>query len=127
MSDEYPPQYIEGLRLFNEEDFFESHEVLEDLWSETQDERKKFYQGLIQVAVGLLHFGNGNFGGARKLYTTSRKYLEAYAPHYEGLDVAKLLTDMQFCFQELLDSQEAYPTDIELRDERVPKIDIPTE
>ncbi|RPI90539.1 MAG: DUF309 domain-containing protein, partial [Planctomycetaceae bacterium] len=64
MSVEYPAQYLEGLRLFNAEDFFESHEVLEDLWSETEDERKKFYQGLIQAAVALLHFGNGNLGGA---------------------------------------------------------------
>ena len=83
----YPEQYLEGLRLFNEEDFFESHEVLEELWSDTHDERRKFYQGLIQVAVGLLHFGNGNLGGARKLYGSSRKYLEAYLPGYEGIDV----------------------------------------
>src|SRR5436190_15755643 len=101
MADEYPAQYLQGLRVFNAEDFFESHEVWEDLWSETQDERKKFYQGLIQVAVALLHFGNGNLGGARKLYTSSRKYLEPYQPEYQGLDVAKLLNDMQFCFQEL--------------------------
>ena len=36
MSAEYPAQYLEGLRLFNAEDFFESHEVLEELWSETE-------------------------------------------------------------------------------------------
>ena len=71
MCEEYPAQYLEGLRLFNAEDFFESHEVLEELWSETQDERKKFYQGLIQAAVALLHFGNGNLGGAKKVYLTS--------------------------------------------------------
>lgn len=126
-SDSYPAQYLEGMRLFNEEEFFESHEVWEDLWSETLDERKKFYQGLIQAAVALLHFGNGNFGGARKLYSSSRKYLERYLPVYEGLDVARLLNDMQFCFQELLDCTEAYPTNIELKDERVPKINFPVE
>ena len=125
MTASYPEQYIEGLRLFNEEDFFESHEVLEELWSETEDERKKFYQGLIQVAVALLHFGNGNYGGARKLFTSSRKYLDPYRPNYEGLDLDKLFTDLQFCFQELLDCQETYPTNIDLRDERIPKIDIP--
>jgi predicted metal-dependent hydrolase len=123
----YPEQYLEGLRLFNEEDFFESHEVLEELWSDTQDERRKFYQGLIQVAVGLLHFGNGNLGGARKLYTSSRAYLEPYLPDYEGIDLQKLLTDLQYCFQELLDSTETYPADICLRDERIPKIELPTE
>jgi uncharacterized protein len=127
MPEAYPAQYLEGLRLFNAEDFFESHEVLEELWGETQDERKKFYQGLIQAAVALLHFGNGNLGGAKKVYLTSRKYLEAYRPKFEGLDVTRLLDDMQYCFQELIDNQEACPAGIELHDDRVPKIDIPRE
>ncbi|MGE5195224.1 MAG: DUF309 domain-containing protein [Deltaproteobacteria bacterium] len=127
MSEEYPAQYLEGLRLFNAEDFFESHEVLEELWSETQDERRKFYQGLIQAAVALLHFGNGNLGGAKKVYLTSRKYLDAYRPEFEGLDVARFLDDLQFCFQELIDDQQPCPVGIELCDDRIPKIDIPGE
>ena len=126
MPEEYPAQYLEGLRLFNAEDFFESHEVLEELWSETQDERKKFYQGLIQAAVALLHFGNGNLGGAKKVYLTSRKYLEAYRPEFEGLDVAGFLDSLQYCFQELVDDQQTYPVGIELRDDRVPKIPLPS-
>lgn len=121
---EYPPKYLEGIRLFNEEDFFECHDVLEELWSEVLGEEKKFYQGLIQASVALFHFGNENFGGARKLYLSSRKLLEAYQPNYLGLDVTRFLTDFQHCFQELLDSGETYPTDIELRDERVPKIEL---
>jgi predicted metal-dependent hydrolase len=125
MTAEYPAQYLEGLRLFNAEDFFESHEVLEDLWSETQDERKKFYQGLIQAAVALLHFGNGNLGGAKKVYLTSRKYLEAYQPEFEGLDVVRFIEDMQFCFQELIDDRQPFPAGIELDDDRIPKIPLP--
>lgn len=125
MTAEYPEQYLEGLRLFNAEDFFESHEVLEDLWQETEGESKKFYQGLIQAAVALLHFGNGNLGGARKVYTSSRKYLEAYAPSYEGLDVEKFLKDMQGCFQRLLDSTDPFNEEIALEDGLVPKVEIP--
>lgn len=125
MTDGYPEQYLEGLRLFNAEEFFESHEVLEELWSETQDSRKKFYQGLIQAAVALLHFGNGNLGGAKKVYLSSRKYLELYQPQFEGLDVTRFLEAFQFCFQELLDNEEACPSGVELRDERIPKITVP--
>jgi predicted metal-dependent hydrolase len=127
MAEEYAPQYLEGLRLFNAEEFFESHEVLEDLWSETQDERKKFYQGLIQAAVALLHFGNGNLGGAKKVYFTSRKYLEAYGPEYQGLNLTRFLDDLQRCFQELVDDQQPCPAGIELQDDLIPKIDIPGE
>ena len=127
MPEEYPAQYLEGLRLFNAEDFFECHEVLEDLWSETQDERKKYYQGMIQAAVALFHFGNGNLGGAKKVYNSSRKYLEPYGPVFEGLDVARFLDEMQFCFQELIDNQETCPSGVVLRDERIPKIAVPGE
>ena len=58
----YPEKYVEGIRLFNEEEFFECHEVLEELWQETLGREKKFYQGLIQAAVALFHFGNENLG-----------------------------------------------------------------
>jgi len=122
MSDEYPAQYLEGLRLFNAEDFFEAHDVLEELWSECQDGHKKFYQGLIQAAVALFHFGNGNLGGAKKVYLSSCKYLEPFRPECEGLDVARFLEDLAFCFQELVDDQQACPVGIELRDDRIPKI-----
>ncbi|MBI3865976.1 MAG: DUF309 domain-containing protein [Planctomycetia bacterium] len=125
MSEYYPAQYLEGLRLFNAEEFFESHEVLEDLWTETHDEYRKFYQGLIQAAVALLHFGNGNLGGAKKVYLTSRKYLEPYGPRFAGLDVGQFLDEMAHCFQELVDNQQQYPTGIELQDDRIPKIPLP--
>ena len=62
MTEEFPEQYREGLRLFNDEEFFECHEVLEELWSETVGADRKFLQGLIQAAVALFHFGNENFG-----------------------------------------------------------------
>jgi len=124
MSSQFPAQYLEGVRLFNAEDFFESHEVLEELWSETPDERKRFYQGLIQAAVALLHFGNGNLGGAKKVYLTSRRYLEAYRPVFEGLDVDRFLQNMEFCFQELIDDRQACPVGMTLHDDRIPKISL---
>jgi predicted metal-dependent hydrolase len=125
MGEDYPALYLEGLRLFNAEEFFESHEVLEELWTETQDERRKFYQGLIQAAVALLHFGNENLGGAKKVYLSSRKYLEPYQPEYEGLDVSGFLLSMQHCFAELIENQDQYPAGITLRDERIPKVLVP--
>jgi predicted metal-dependent hydrolase len=70
---DFGEQYREGLRLFNEEDFFECHEVFEELWSESQGDDRKFLQGMIQAAVALFHFGNENFGGAKKLYHTSAR------------------------------------------------------
>ena len=124
MTEAYPKQFLEGLRLFNEEEFFECHDVLEELWSETLGDEKKFYQGLIQASVALFHFGNENLGGARKLYESARRNLEPYGSLYSGVDLEKFLTEFKFCFQELLDARDVYPTDVCLRDERIPKINL---
>lgn len=119
---EYPPQYLEGIRLFNEEEFFDCHDVLEELWSETLGDDKKFLQGLIQASVALFHFGNENLGGARKLYVSARDNLEPYPSPCWGLDLETFLADFKHCFQELLDAGDVYPKGVELLDERVPKI-----
>ena len=124
MSESYPKNYLEGLRLFNEEEFFDCHDVLEELWSEVIGDEKKFYQGLIQASVALFHFGNENLGGARKLYESARKNLEQYDSPYMGLDIGKFLEDLKDCFQELLDAKETYPAGVQLRDDRIPKISI---
>ena len=122
VTDEYPEEYREGLRLFNEEEFFECHDVLEELWSETSGPEKKFIQGLIQASIALFHFGNENFGGAKKLYLSARKILDLYGDQFMGIELARFLCDFQTCFQELLDNTEAYPTTVALKDELVPKI-----
>ncbi len=96
--------------------------MLEDLWSETPGEPKKFLQGLIQAAVALFHFGNENFGGAKKLYFSARTKLDPYGDVYMGIALGKFLADFQTCFQELLDNTEAYPTTVAIQDELVPKI-----
>lgn len=124
MTAAFPPQYLEGIRLFNEEEFFDCHEVLEELWSEAAGEEKKFLQGLIQAAVALFHFGNENLGGARKLYESARKNLEPYRPVYMGLDVDQFLEEFRHCFGELLGAAEIYPRGVLLRDEWIPKIHL---
>ena len=40
--DELPEKYLNGIRLFNEQEFFECHDVLEELWSETLGEPHLF-------------------------------------------------------------------------------------
>ena len=120
--DELPEKYLEGIRLFNDEDFFECHEVLEELWMETHGYEQKFFQGLSQAAVGMLHFGNENLGGARKLYNSARQKLEQYPSPFLQMDLLQFLLDFEFCFQELLEAGDIYPGHVRLQDDRVPKI-----
>jgi len=120
---QYDPRYVRGIELFNDCDFFEAHEIWEELWADYQGPSRKFYQGLIQVAVALHHFGNGNIGGARKLYDGSRKYLQEYRPLHEGVDLEKLFADFESCFAEILASDEVHP-EIEIDPDRIPEIHL---
>ena len=79
------------------------------------------------LSCKLFHFGNENYGGARKLYDSSRKYLQPYAPNYEGMDVEKLLRDHAVCFEELLSCRETYPTNVFLNEDLLPRIESPSE
>lgn len=123
MADSHDPRYLKGIEYFNECEFFEAHEVWEELWADVQGPSRKFYQGLIQVAVCLHHFGNGNIRGAKKLYATSTDYLRPYAPMHADLDVDKLLSELQSCCAEILESQEEFPK-IDIDPERIPEIHL---
>lgn len=98
----YDPRYLAGVALFNAGDYFEAHEVWEDLWAQSHGAARKFYQGLIQAAVGLCHFHNGNLGGAAKLYHSSRDYMRELSGRFLGLDVAGFWAGMEACFAPLL-------------------------
>jgi predicted metal-dependent hydrolase len=123
MDSTYDPLYLRGIECFNACEFFEAHEVWEELWQEYQGPSRKFYQGLIQVAVCLHHFGNGNIRGARKLYHSSRNYLDAYRPHHLGLNVDQLFAELEHCCREILASTEEYPR-IEIVPDRIPEIHL---
>ena len=77
----------QGVLVFNAGLFFEYHELLEDHWRAEVGDRKRFLQGLIQVAVGLHHWENGNYNGAVLLLREGAERLRVGRPHMLGLDV----------------------------------------
>jgi hypothetical protein len=102
--DGYDPRFLAGVLLFNSQDFFEAHEVWEDLWAESYGHERRYYQGLIQAAVGLCHFSNGNLAGALKLYHSSRDYMEPCGSPFLGLDTGRFWRQMEACYRPLLES-----------------------
>jgi len=98
---DYDPLYIEFVYYFNERrDYFECHEVLEELW--LKEARSLLYQGLLQVAVGLYHHRNGNLGGAIKLFAGALTKLTPYPPDALGIDLDKLRLESQAYYHGLV-------------------------
>jgi predicted metal-dependent hydrolase len=121
---DYHPLYLEGIEHFNACDFFESHESWEELWTDYRGPSRKFFQGLIQAAVALFHFGNGNIRGAKKLYHSTRGYLDPYRPRHRGIDLDTFLAQFDQCFTEVAACDpETFPV-IDLNPESIPEIHL---
>lgn len=88
--------YHKGVRFFNRKKFFEAHEAWEAVWKRTTDnEDKRFLQGLIQAAGSLVHVQKGNKGGAVSLHDAASEKLQSFRGGYWGVDVAGLLEGLQ--------------------------------
>lgn len=90
--DSPPRQLLEAVRQFNTRDWYECHETLEDLWVGEEGEARYFYQGVLQVAVALHHWRNGNFGGAVTLLEGGAAYLRRVPSVCQWVDVAAFIS-----------------------------------
>lgn len=86
----YPHEYLEGIRLFNKGEYFECHEMVEDIWKRSEGLDQQHYQGIIQLAVALNHYQNGNFQGAMGLYGKACEKWDRLPANYMGLDLKAL-------------------------------------
>ncbi|WP_232696829.1 DUF309 domain-containing protein [Brevibacillus daliensis] len=116
MEDKHPQQYLDFFQKFNEHEFYECHDLLEEIWMEQK--QNKFLQGLLQMAVGLYHLEYGNIKGARWMFQNAQKYLKAYAPFYWDLDVEDVLNYLECCLQ-VLPEEDRIPYD------NVKKLSVP--
>ncbi|MCK6479467.1 MAG: DUF309 domain-containing protein [Planctomycetes bacterium] len=89
------PRWERGLALFDGEEFFEAHEVVEDLWHETGGPGRDLLKGFIQAAVALEHHRRGNPRGLRSVGLTAEALLRRAAPGTGGIDAAGMAADLE--------------------------------
>ena len=85
------PSFEQGIAQFNQQEFYACHDTLEAVWVEADEADKRFYQGILQVAVGCYHLSNDNLRGAIILLGEAVRRLCDYQPDYEGINVELLL------------------------------------
>jgi uncharacterized protein len=96
-----PDEFHTAIDQFNNREWFECHETLEDLWMGESGMPRDFYQGVIQIAIALHHWRRGNFEGAMKLLKTGAEFLDKVDPVFMKVDVAGLTADSKRFKQEL--------------------------
>jgi len=96
------PFYRAFFLCWNEQRYYEAHDVLEQLWlKETNSREADFFKGLIQAAGAFVHlqkrFGHPSHAKhsrrlfpAVRLFQLAEKNLSIFAPRHHGLDVAAL-------------------------------------
>ncbi len=80
-----------GVALFNGVRYWHAHEAWETLWRAAPDEERDFYQGLIQLAAGLLHLQRRNRRGARNKLSEGVAKLKPFQPAHHGIFVNELI------------------------------------
>ncbi|MCY9515866.1 DUF309 domain-containing protein [Paenibacillus apiarius] len=99
----YPKPYIEYLLHFHgSRDWFECHEIMEELWkAEPSAERKQWWLALVQIAVGLYHERRGNMAGAIKMLSSALSHARPVPWCDLGLDGERLLSQLQIKLTEV--------------------------
>ncbi len=100
------PRYLKGIQLFNEGEYFEAHEIWEDVWGECVGTEKRFYQLLIQIAVALLKWQSGIPGGAEKMYGAAQKNFSQLPKEYLSINISMLNDKFNVLFEPLIAAQE---------------------
>ena len=73
------PHFVAFFRCFNAGQYFEAHEVLEELWlADRRGPIGDFYKGLIQLAGAMVHLGKNRLPPGLALLKLARANLEKY-------------------------------------------------
>jgi hypothetical protein len=97
-----------GVALFNGVRYWHAHEAWETLWRAATDEERDFYQGLIQVAAGLIHLQRRNVRGARNKLSEGLDKLRPYQPAHNGVFVNELIGEARRILDDLERGQLPY-------------------
>jgi len=91
--------YIEFFDCFNQQRYFEAHEVLEQIWLPSRGgPQDLFYKGLIQLAGAFVHLQKRRPGPSARLLRRAQANLEGYPAVWENLE----LTTVRFLIGEWL-------------------------
>ena len=94
-------RFREGISLCTGVRYWHAHEAWETLWRSAPDDQRDFYQGLIQVAAGLLHLQRRNLRGARNKLSEGLDKLAPYQPAHEGVFVVELMGEARRLLNDL--------------------------
>lgn len=98
-----PELAVRGLEEFNQGEYFEAHETLEEVWKADLSPGRELYQAILQVAVAYLQIERHNYSGAIKMFLRLRQWINPLPEVCRGVDVARLQADSQKVYERILE------------------------
>lgn len=96
MSDYNRSRLLLAVKKFNEKDYFECHEILEEIWFDVRDDSRDFYHGLLHAAVGFYHYTKKkNHKGTILQLEKALNRLGKFGGEYDGIDLEKLTKEIK--------------------------------
>jgi hypothetical protein len=91
--------FDEGIELFNRGEFYDCHEVLEEVWTPTRQPERWFLQSLIHFAVGFYHHQRGNKAGASRQLRKGLRKIAEYLPEWGGVRTGAIESEARRCLE----------------------------
>jgi hypothetical protein len=109
------PFYRAYFQCWNEQQYYEAHDVLEQVWLNKDSADDNFFKGLIQAAGAFVHLQKNfeqpqhpkhsrRLRPAVRLFEMAEKNLSAFAPAHHGLDVSGVLDVLRTHREEIIGS-----------------------
>ena len=99
-------KFVKAVEQFNNGDFFSAHDLFEELWIDCRTHEKEFFQGFVQLSVGMFHLVSGNFKGAVSQLHKSVEKLEKFTPKFSEIDVFYVVSKAKTLIFEIEDFQK---------------------
>jgi predicted metal-dependent hydrolase len=100
--------YLGYFECFNQGLFYESHDVLEELWlADRKGPNHAFYKGLIQLAGAFVHLQKNRLRPSAALFKLARANLQQYPSTHNQLEVANVLKEIEVWLKRLESSDFA--------------------
>ena len=80
----------EGVDYFNNERFWECHEILEGVWKNCNGDEKFLVKGLILVEAGLVHYQKDEDSICISIFNRALEKLENSNGNYHNIDIDKI-------------------------------------
>lgn len=123
MSNDLLQRFKEGIWKFNEGEFYECHDILEDVWFDVRGWTRTFYQGLIHITVGYYHITvRKNPKGAISQLTKAINKLQPYSPSFQGVELEQLISKIKISIQIITSIQESHSVDFDIK--FIPRIEF---